>query len=142
MESIVAIGVFYPTPGFNQRPGKFGQRKLNVFCLIPRCYFENLLFQIRFYGCFPPGETLEKSIDGRCRQLNGQHPAVEHVLPEDTGKAFGNNQMNTVYFQGPGGMLTGRTAAEIRAGNDDAFAGDIFLSPETIYAEIFKKVRL
>ncbi len=87
------------------------------------------------------GVALEKTIDGRCRQLDRQHSAIEHILSEDTRKALGHNQMNTVYLQGPGRMFTGRATAEVRARNDDALAGNIFLPPETIQLKIFKKVR-
>src|SRR5690606_13014065 len=52
-------------------------------------------------------------------KLDGQHPAVEHVLAEDAGIALGDDGMDIVDLENPGGMLPGRSATEVLARNDD-----------------------
>lgn len=48
---------------------------------------------------------LEQTVQVIFGQFNRQDTAVEHVLPEDAGKALGNHHINAIHLKHPDRML-------------------------------------
>src|SRR5210317_975426 len=73
--SIAGICVFDPAAGFHKGPVKARQRKTDFFFYLASLNDEHLLFKMGCYEGFLICVGLKEMIDGRCRQLNGQHAA-------------------------------------------------------------------
>jgi hypothetical protein len=60
-------------------------------------------------------------------EFDCEHTAIEHILPEYTGKAFRNDNTDIINFKNPNSMFTGGTTAEIAFRNNYIFSSDIFV---------------
>ena len=99
-KSIVRVCVFHPAAGLHQGPIEIRQFKGHGKDLFVGREGENALGKVRFEAGRPAGEAVEKIRNRIRRQFHGQHAAVEHVLAEDAGKAFGNDHVDTVDLEG------------------------------------------
>lgn len=57
--------------------------------------------------------------DGLVADDDGQHAVLEGVVEEDIGEGGGDDALDAEVEEGPGGVFTGTTAAEVGAGDDE-----------------------
>ena len=136
--SVFTVRVIHPAAGLDQFQIKGSDLEgVNLFsCCVGNG--KGKFFHIGFAEGFPSGEGFEDIINGFFGKADGHHPAVEHVLTEDPGKVFRNDQIDFMTLQYPGGMFPGGTAAEVGSCYDDAFSGDIPFGIESGQGKIFQ----
>ena len=60
---------------------------------------------IQIDGDFDIARQSKQPVEVFFAELDGENAAVEHVLPEDPGKAFGDDDVDIVDLEGPDGMF-------------------------------------
>ena len=112
--SIARIGIFNPSTGFHQSLVERADVKFAAFFAAVAAGNDLLLSEVDS-NINVSAALLERKqlIDLFFRQFDGQHPAVEHVLPEDARIALCDHSMNLVNLEDPWSVFARRTTTEV-----------------------------
>jgi hypothetical protein len=119
-KSVFRVGEFNPAAGFDERLVEMRERKRDR----PALSFSPGENQ-RFLGKINIADggrlvaSRKEPVDFLLGKLNGQHAAIEHVLPENAGKTFSHDNVNVIYLQRPRRVFARGPAPEICTGDDN-----------------------